>query len=661
MNKVTRRDLLGSGIGVGIGTLMAGVLPTNTGSAQPPASNVLQSKVELSSSVQRYKATVPDTLDLAERAKWAMHGIANTVDPDDEFQMWFDVFWNNDPPYLKHSGCDVECTPKFLDAMTLLRLASGSREYVDIEQGMEKALLSYLGPKDGLYYALYKPHRKWHMSAYADTGYQTKEEDYAVPGSGGMMLATMVLRNELGMTPCEDQMRSLARGLEKIAVKKDDYAYYPEGGSTGHPFTCTRSGWKSTKEPTREREGGEGSILGYQGYQLRGLSMWAQRSSNQQALDFAGKLARFVMKSKFWGHPADPTHVIGTEQGHVDSHFHARSIALRGLLEYGLVAGDARVCDFVRSAYEYLRSWGISPIGQIPCWPERDRATMEGCLLGDLVAMTVKMSRAGIGDYWDDADRVIRNHLAEAQCLRRDLLERVMQNSSKKQPQGHPGQVSTDKVLDRMMGIFGSYLMPTCIVSDRRGTDPTGGGRIMQCCTANAARGIAYAWDGILDTDGDRVQVNLLLNRASPWLDVNSYLPYEGKVVLLNKTARRVAVRIPSWINRREIRSSVNGASRQADWLGAYQVFDDLKPGDVIQVEFPVLQETVHLSGKMAPVSQKQNTLYAITFRGNTVVDITPRDESPTAYPMYHRDSMKAGPAPLKTIERCVTAKIAKW
>jgi hypothetical protein len=636
--KTTRRDMLRMGIGVAAGAMTIGAAGPHAVRAQQAAATT--------PGQQSYQAAVPDTLDLADRAKSALHCIANTVDPDDEFQMWFEVFWNNNPPYLLHSGCDVECTPKFLDALTQLRLASGSRDYLDIEQGMEKALLSYLDPKDGMYYSLQKSRRKWRLDAYADKGYTTTAEDYAVPGSGGMMLTALVLRNELGLTPCEDQIRALCRALEKISIKKDDYAYYPEGGKTGHPFSCPRSGWKDTKEPGGEHEGGEGSVVAYYGYPLRGLSMWAQRSGDQQALDFAGKLARFVMKLKFWGNPADPAHVIGSEQGHIDSHFHARAIALRGLLEYGIVAGDARVCDFVRSSYEYMRTYGISPIGFIPTWPT-DRVAMEGCLLGDLVAMTVKMSRAGIGDYWDDADRIIRNHLAEAQYLRRDLLERAMQNGTKNQPKGHPGQVSTDKVLDRMIGIFGSYLMPT-----------SSSGRVMQCCTCNASRGIAYAWDGILDAEGDRVQVNLLLNRASPWLDVNSYLPHEGKVVILNKTARRVAVRIPSWVNRRKIRSSVNGTPRQAGWIGAYQVFDDLKPGDAVQIEFPVLQETVHLTAK---TGDKQNTTYAITFRGNTVVDIGPRDESPTAYPMYQRDSMKAGQAPMKTVERYVSAKTTRW
>jgi hypothetical protein len=73
------------------------------------------------------------------------------------------------------------------------------------------------------------------------------------------------------------------------------------------------------------------------------------------------------------------------------------------------------------------------------------------------------------------------------------------------------------------------------------------------------------------------------------------------------------------------------------------------------------LQQTVHLSAATGPLSAKQTTTYAITFRGNTVVDITPRDNSPMAYPLYLRDAMKADKASMKTIERYATTKIAPW
>ena len=648
IEKTTRREVLRSGL-VAAGTLAVGSTRPLVAAAEPAAKSSQSHSIPPNG--QRYKATVPDTLDLVQRAELALHGIAGTVDPKDEYQMWFEVFWNKNPPYMKHSGCDVECTPKLLDAITQLRLICGSQKFRDIEAGMEKALMSYLDKDDGLYYALYKPHRKWHYAAYANKGYQTKQEDYAVPLSSGIMLTTLVLRNELGLTSCEDKITALARGLEKIAIHKNDYAYYPEGGGSGQPFSCPRSGWGNTKEPANEHEGGEGSVMGYHGYQIRGLSMWAARSGDQQALEFAGKLARFVMKSKLWGNAADPPHVVGHEQGHVDSHLHCRSIALRGLLEYGIVARDARVCDFVRSAYEYMRTYGINRIGFVPCWPP-DRTAMEGCLLGDLVALTVKMSRAGLGDYWDDADRIIRNHLVEAQYTDRNLLARIAQAASPSKPTGHPGQICTENVHERMLGIFASYLMPTHSMP----------ARVMQCCTGNASRGLAYAWDGILEGQGDEAQVNLLLNRASPWLDVDSYLPYEGKLVIRNKTARRIAVRIPAWVDRRKLRAGINGTDRRLSFVGAYQVFEDLKPGDTLRLDFPVAEETVHLSALTATQGDKQNTTYEIAFRGNTVVDISPRNESPRVYPMYFRDHMKAATkAPMKTVERFVAQSIARW
>ena len=110
----------------------------------------------------------------------------------------------------------------------------------------------------------------------------------------------------------------------------------------------------------------------------------------------------------------------------------------------------------------------------------------------------------------------------------------------------------------------------------------------MQCCTGNGTQGLYYAWEGIVRcSDGKNAQVNLLLNRASPWLDVDSYLPFEGKAVIKNKTAQRVSIRISSWIDRRELRLEVNDQTIRPFWVGNYVVVDELKPGDRITHSVP--------------------------------------------------------------------------
>ena len=45
--------------------------------------------------------------------------------------------------------------------------------------------------------------------------------------------------------------------------------------------------------------------------------------------------------------------------------------------------------------------------------------------------------------------------------------------------------------------------------------------------------------------------MNLLLNRASKWADVYSYIPYEGRVDLrFKQPCESVLVRAPEWVER---------------------------------------------------------------------------------------------------------------
>ena len=42
-----------------------------------------------------------------------------------------------------------------------------------------------------------------------------------------------------------------------------------------------------------------------------------------------------------------------------------------------------------------------------------------------MVALALKLSEAGLGDYWDDADRWGRNMLVEGQLTRGDWIDRL--------------------------------------------------------------------------------------------------------------------------------------------------------------------------------------------------------------------------------------------
>src|SRR5262249_33303385 len=138
------------------------------------------------------------------------------------------------------------------------------------------------------------------------------------------------------------------------------------------------------------------------------------------------------------------------------------------------------------------------------------------------------------------------------------------------------------------------------------------------CCSANGAMGLYYAWHGITRFDQGIATVNLFLNRASSWMDVDSYLPYEGKVVLRNKQATSANVRVPAWVESSNLKTFVNDRETKPSRVGNYLLFQQLKKGDELRLEFPVPATTDKYT-----IAGKQ---YTLTFRGSTLVDISPRD-----------------------------------
>jgi len=86
------------------------------------------------------------------------------------------------------------------------------------------------------------------------------------------------------------------------------------------------------------------------------------------------------------------------ERGHFKIHFHASMAAIRGVLDYALVAGDYRAKELAHNAYLYARSTGIHRLGLFPTHHE----ATEGCSIADMTGMAVTLSDAGLGDYWDD-------------------------------------------------------------------------------------------------------------------------------------------------------------------------------------------------------------------------------------------------------------------
>lgn len=73
---------------------------------------------------------------------------------------------------------------------------------------------------------------------------------------------------------------------------------------------------------------------------------------------------------------------------------------------------------------------------------------------------------------------------------------------------------------------------------------------------------------------------------------MDSYLHYEVKVVLRNKTAREGFVRIPLWVDREVVRCRVGSKEVSNMWFDNRLRFTGLKPGEVLTIQFPMVERT---------------------------------------------------------------------
>lgn len=176
---------------------------------------------------------------------------------------------------------------------------------------------------------------------------------------------------------------------------------------------------------------------------------------------------------------------------------------------------------------------------------------------------------------------------------------------------------------------------------------------IMHCCTGNSTRAIYYVWQNIVSSKGDVFKVNLLLNRASAWADVHSFIPYEGRVNLkMKRPCPRVLVRVPEWVKSGspEVICKVNETPRGLSWEGRYVNVGATKSGETVDLTFPITTRTVtETLGTVA---------YTLEIKGNTVVSVDPPGKNAA---IYERAHYKSAEAPRRKIQRFVPDAEISW
>ena len=589
---------------------------------------------------QRYADNIPDTLDIAERAALAVNGVTGPMDPEAEYELYWAVRFYHNPPFMYHDWNDW-CEYKFWEALPLLRLISGSELRNHIDPVWMQRLQNAIGPDGGYYIPLHdrswrKKNVYWADGIYLPDGSRISLEDASAdcithPYVCGRIIGVMTVyylrdRNPRWMQMIERMIDRMA----ELAVDRDDYAYFPNAAFA--PF--------ATVPPDAPMPVGIMAAEG-SGRLLPGLVQYYRISGYEPARVLAGKLVIFLLHHSGYFSPDGA--FLERQEDLPEPHFHAHTLALQSIQEYAMAVDNRELIAFVQRGYEWARDHEVShPLTGF--FPERMNIThpyVETCEVADMIALALKLTEAGQGDYRDDADRWIRNQFAENQLTDTSWVEKV---STPLVYAELAENYSADRVAERNLGAFAGWATPN-------EWDLKWG--IQHCCTGNATRALYYIWEHILSVNEDGVSLHLLLNHASPAADIYSYIPSDGRVDLsMKQSSRQVRVRMPEWISDgdTQVACSVNDLPRAFTWEGRYLNLGAVNAGDRISVTFPITERTVREVIAGNP--------YTLTIKGNTVVAVDPPG---TQCPTYQREHYRTGPVQWKQVTRFVTDEELYW
>ena len=581
------------------------------------------------------EALVPDTCDLEERARLFVDYFLNSITVpelmNEPFNRGdFDLF----PPRLTLDEGGYECgLAKYREALPLLRMMTGSKKGLDIDPVWAANILKCIGP-DGLCYIplVGRPWEPGSSKSYYYDDISGQKPDFYVnllTGEARLLGTLATYYENTGDEVWNRTGRGIVDGLPKLAVVVDDWAFFPRSTPYYGEAPLTREQTQQAISDALHPTFGEtkNDFPEHIGRMVTGLSQYYRVSGYEPAKQLATQLVNYMRRVNYineW-----------------NSHFHCVSLVMQGMLELARVAHDQELAEYARRSYDYAKTGEkMIALPQIGFFVNaQGNAGMEGCVIGDMTALAVKLTQLDMGDqYWEDVDRYARNTLTAIQRTHPGYAEAVFaklwEEGKLEQAPLEYNQLA-DHLPERLVGSFGCDTTPNDIFHSTY---------FDSCCNGNCSRALYYAWESILNYDKSRqeLKVNLMLNRTSPWADINSYIPYTGRVeIKVKKPLTSLKVRAASWVDKQQVVCRVGEEARQIAWNGRYLEAGSVNPGQTVTLEFPIQERREKL--------ESFEHRYEAVFRGNDCVEMSPGGQY---YTLFQRDHYRLDQARYVRVRR---------
>lgn len=303
-------------------------------------------------------------------------------------------------------------------------------------------------------------------------------------------------------------------------------------------------------------------------------------------------------------------------------HMHGNLRTLMGAANYALYVRDVVLYSRIDAIYRYVRDETSTQFGYIPevIGRQGDIVLCETCALMDYLGLMAILANHGHPDYFDEMEKLVRNHLVESQLIDGSWLK---SDNSKEDTE----QFSWRNIGERMVGAYAGWSSPTQFLAAKEtlhwgGPELRGKTRVFQnCCGGSGTHAYYIAWKNATRAENGTVSVNMHIDKSLPQVEVRGYQPYKGMTSIRVKQNCIIRVRVPRFTNADYMKVYVNNVFVPVNSWGNYLELGKRLKGDFIEIKYPLpIYETNESIGNPGYRTYR----YKVTWKGDTVIRIEP-------------------------------------
>jgi len=533
-------------------------------------------------------------LDLKRMAEWALNYLIRTPRAHLGYEPVFQCAPLECPPVPEGQDPVVACdTDARMDwEWYYLRDVTGSTRGREVEAAFHKRIREYIDP-DG---------RVWSHPGCFNEGNTTakyEKKDFVIHIWG----ATKILKSlsEDHARTKDPEAKALAR---KVMLALKGIATWDEQGrcwlkcgmgALRGDGSIVPNGWNSQPAPLVEP-----------------LVTYWLATGDREGLEFAKAYAEGMI------HNLQPNGIRFQPDGRFNGHSHATLHAVWGVAHLGLITENAAYLDFSKRVWDWMLTRGTGT-GWFPAGPDNCNET---CCVADMISIAVLLGAAGHPEYYDYAERYLRNHISTQQFILTPEFEKYYRSKN-----AAAGEAKIAKALGELRKFQGGIIGGSGLNDlENELLGGVSGFRMFGCCAPEGMRAIYTAWQSAIERRPATargpagVYVNQSFERDSPWGRVVSFMPDEGRLTVKAAVTETFFLRPPHWAPRDLVRAFVGRRRVPTEWAGAYVRFQ-ATPGDELTLSYPLVEFTHEVAGLW---KGRPHLRLTYRWRGNMVTGVDP-------------------------------------